>query len=166
MRILHVSDIHASTREALDQDILVAALLTDAEKYAPFDLAIVTGDISFSGQSDEYNLAEELLLTPLRERLGLTPATIVLVPGNHDVDRERIKQVVHQGLLSVRDTASLNRILDDPEQLQMATASMEAWKTFHGGFYTSTSETLQAVSPIGVRTQVRDRGSFGGCGGT
>ena len=90
-RLLHVSDIHF--REGSDpfRSQVLQAFATDVHTQVadrPIDLAVVTGDIAFSGKAEEYEVAlpwlcgvlVDGLLNGDRERL-------ILLPGNHDATR-------------------------------------------------------------------------------
>ena len=50
---------------------------------------IVTGDIAFGGKAKEYTHAGEWL-DRLAKAVGCPPTAVKLVPGNHDIDRDRI----------------------------------------------------------------------------
>lgn len=88
---LHLTDLHISHDNPFDNsqiDKMKKALNTIDN----FDNALIvfTGDISFSGKSQEYLLASNLignLCTYLRKRTGKEEYIHVLVvPGNHDID--------------------------------------------------------------------------------
>ena len=100
--ILHISDLHRSPTEPLDNDALVAALINDRDRYicetpevrSP-DVIVVSGDI-IQGESlgasnwersikDQYVVASEFLEHLARRFLDGDRSRIVLVPGNHDV---------------------------------------------------------------------------------
>jgi hypothetical protein len=95
---LHVSDIHVGHGDAADgwdqrlvletlgQD--VARLLQEGRVPSP-DVILVTGDIAFSGatrNTDEYGRAAQWL-TSLAKLVGLDTSHVLVVPGNHDVQR-------------------------------------------------------------------------------
>src|SRR5262245_20057483 len=101
LRVLHISDLHVGSDNDRECAALVDAMLKDARKFAekkPFDLAIFSGDLVAKGQSDEFPIAERVLLQPLIERLGIRPDRIFIAPGNHDVDRGRIRSMIESGL--------------------------------------------------------------------
>jgi GTPase-associated adaptor domain/Calcineurin-like phosphoesterase len=50
---------------------------------------IVTGDIAFSGQIEQYNIAGEWL-DRLAAAVGCDKTSVLLVPGNHDINRKEI----------------------------------------------------------------------------
>ena len=97
IRILHLSDFHFSEKKAWDADPVMQQLATAigqdvAEGLTP-DLVAITGDLAFSGRKKEYDSAREWLEQRLWPQLaGLDRDRLLLVPGNHDVDREAIKR--------------------------------------------------------------------------
>lgn len=87
---LHISDIHLREKTGWAQDIVLSKMLEDiTNRYGTKrpDLVFVTGDIAFSGNAKEYELAEEFL-KKLCERISLPKEHLFLIPGNHDIDRE------------------------------------------------------------------------------
>ena len=89
---LHLSDFHLREKTGWAQDLVLKSMLDDIRsRYGSTnhpDLLFLTGDIAFSGKEKEYSYAEQFV-AQLREALGLAPARVFVVPGNHDVDRER-----------------------------------------------------------------------------
>jgi predicted MPP superfamily phosphohydrolase len=134
MRILHISDLHAAAKDKADRSLLVEAMLTDAERIAAtgaFDIAVVTGDLANFGKSDEFDLARELILAPLSERLGVPPDRTFVVPGNHDVDRDAILRMVELGLESgLRSREDVARLADRSDELEQALIRLDSWRSF------------------------------------
>lgn len=102
--ILHISDLHRSNDDPIDNDSLVAALLSDCDRYmgetpvVPSPNAIiVSGDliqgapIGHPGWEKEivnqYQVAEFFLDNLTRRFLGGDRRRLIIVPGNHDVCR-------------------------------------------------------------------------------
>ncbi|PMO18467.1 hypothetical protein BCT15_03610 [Vibrio splendidus] len=54
------------------------------------DTVFITGDISFSGQQDEFAAIDSQFITPLLTKLNLTVNDLYLVPGNHDMNRSKV----------------------------------------------------------------------------
>src|ERR1700686_572355 len=97
LTFLHLSDIHfkeprahgdftlnTDLRDQLQQDVA-----TVLETVGELDAILITGDIAFSGQRAEYEAATQWLST-LQESTRCQ--TILTVPGNHDVDRNVIRE--------------------------------------------------------------------------
>lgn len=96
MRLLHLSDIHFRTPECMNpshdpgvpfRSLLEIDLVDLCTKDGTaVDAILVGGDIAFKGHPDEYKVAKDWLLR-VAERCGCKPEGILIVPGNHDVDR-------------------------------------------------------------------------------
>jgi len=91
---LHISDLHFSTKDSHDSNFVTGPLLKDISRFIERkiipDFIIVSGDIASSGQTKEYKKAR----TFFQELLEITNVDLkhlILVPGNHDVDRNVIK---------------------------------------------------------------------------
>ena len=91
---LHFSDIHFNKQSdsifSPDRD-LRKEMLNDIEQVilkkelSPYGI-IICGDIAFSGQENEYKIADEFLET-LTGKLKIDYRHVFCVPGNHDVDQ-------------------------------------------------------------------------------
>ena len=94
---LHLSDWHQKGADT-NRDLQVKKLLDDIRQRRQriascldrVDFVVFSGDVAFSGTAKEYEAAEECLLKPLREALGLSADRLFFVPGNHDLERNRI----------------------------------------------------------------------------
>jgi hypothetical protein len=119
----------------------------------------MSGDTAFSGHADEFLAAERILLVPLLESLSLPRNKLVLVPGNHDVDRSLVDWDLEEGLrvrLSDRDAA--NELLCDVARLSNATRRLQPWQNFHEQFY--ANDPPEELPPLGYLFQAQ-AGSLG-----
>ena len=114
VRVLHISDIHF--RAATDWDRLPVPnrLAEDAAELRAQGLAphlvCVTGDVAFSGKAEEYVAAERWLRDTLLPAAGLTADALLIVAGNHDVDRGRVKpaaKMMQAGLTAAKDPQAI-----------------------------------------------------------
>jgi predicted MPP superfamily phosphohydrolase len=80
---LHLSDFHIRA-ESYEQDKVLKHLLNDLNQWSP-DFIVVTGDIAFSAQLEEYQKAKSFLDKVL-DVTHLKKDNLFLIPGNHDVD--------------------------------------------------------------------------------
>ncbi len=95
---VHLSDIHFSKRSGDHYDLdneLRRELERDVVEQIraierPATGVLVTGDIAYSGNADEYRKAREWL-GHLCDLLDIDTANVWLTPGNHDVDRNIAK---------------------------------------------------------------------------
>lgn len=100
--ILHISDLHRSKEEPVDNDSLLAALLADRDRYLgesppipPLGAIVVSGDLIQGAAMcapnwqesirDQYAVAEDFLSALCDRFLDGDRCRMVLVAGNHDV---------------------------------------------------------------------------------
>src|ERR1700680_4435131 len=98
MLILHLSDIHfrhpvCNTDSDPDRPFRTR-LMQDArqrvKKLGPIDAILVGGDIAFAGKPEEYQAALKWLYE-LADACGCDHSRIFVIAGNHDVDRDVIR---------------------------------------------------------------------------
>lgn len=95
LRWLHISDLHFHTKSGAryHEDIVQEELLKEIRRcqkdteWRP-DMIFVTGDIAHSGKKAEYENATTFFDKLLSEA-GLHRDRLFVVPGNHDIDRDR-----------------------------------------------------------------------------
>ncbi len=97
LRFVHVSDIHFG-QENRNGSIHVYGdvreeLIRSCRKMASLigqaNGIIATGDIAFSGKTEEYGSASDWL-ERLSQAVGCERISVLVVPGNHDIDRQLI----------------------------------------------------------------------------
>lgn len=97
---VHLSDIHFGQEKGADliihndvKERLIEDAADQVRKHAGGQAKglIVTGDIAFGGRTKEYKDAGEWL-DRLAKAVGCPPTAVKLVPGNHDIDRDRISE--------------------------------------------------------------------------
>ncbi len=129
LSFLHLSDIHFTSASGkpldLDKDIR-AQLERDIEvnlktQIKNFNGILVTGDIGYSGNQDEYKIAQEWL-DKLCGIISCEKHQVWVVPGNHDVDRSKVTnskplQLIHSELRKTEknriDEEIYNTLKDD-----------------------------------------------------
>lgn len=122
---LHLSDLHLRSGDQYNQDIAVSSLLNDLmqlvdkEQYR-FDLIFITGDIAFSGNSEEYALANEFVRN-LSSATAVPVDRIFCVPGNHDVDRTRITPFVNSSSKSLNTRDSVSQVIGNKKERELFT---------------------------------------------
>jgi len=122
---VHLSDIHfdAATntvkgpnrlvREALLDDLALAAQQIGRKP----DAVLVTGDIAFSGRTEQYEQAR-VFLASVTDRLGIEPEKVLAIPGNHDVDRGQVVGSVKASREALRAKSALEADKALPEYLE------------------------------------------------
>ena len=95
-RFVHLSDIHfGQEREGtlvLHEDVreeLINSCRELRKKNGPAHGIIVTGDTAYAGKKAEYDKAYKWL-DRLAEAVGCKNTSVFVIPGNHDVDLDKI----------------------------------------------------------------------------
>lgn len=171
--LVHLSDIHftrASGVSVHDLDRNVRnELVLDATKVAkeigPVTGVLVTGDIAFSGSEVEFEHATNWLRDFCRA-IGCAEESVWVVPGNHDVVRDKTKRkltsMLHQG---VRKDGSdvdkeLREIFSDAQSAAALLEPLADYNKFAGRFGCSISAdkhywerdlTLACGTPVRLR---------------
>lgn len=105
--VLHLSDIHLKTREdsfKINVDKMVQSLnsLDPADECA----IVISGDLAFSGKSDEYSAMRSLLGYIIKKlvnkKFPKKHITVLCVPGNHDVNFKLIDRCYEDIINSFR----------------------------------------------------------------
>jgi predicted phosphodiesterase len=89
---LHISDMHIKTGDPYDRDMVLNALIASMKRFLARglkpDLVFFTGDVAYSGDAHQYKQATKFF-DKLLEELHLSRDALLVIPGNHDVDRTR-----------------------------------------------------------------------------
>jgi len=122
---LHLSDLHLTAKpkdqdwtvKSINQDTVIASLLKAIDtlliqKSIKPDLIFITGDLVYSGKSDEYQVAEEFC-NRLLSITGISKQQLFIVPGNHDVDRTEIKPLHLKSWYQFNSGDEIAEILSD-----------------------------------------------------
>jgi len=137
---VHLSDIHFG-QEKNGGDVVVnddakQRLIDDArDEVAKLGErasgVIVTGDIAYSGKESEYRTAARWL-GELTDAIGCERINVQMVPGNHDIDREKISVPIECVLAQIRQSgdAVLDPLLDSAEGCDFLYGRFEAYRDF------------------------------------
>jgi predicted phosphodiesterase len=107
---LHLSDFHFRKENEWDYQHVFNHFKEDINswqirKNERIDGILITGDIAYSGQPDEYELAFDKI-KEIMAITGVKMENIFLVPGNHDVDRNEITKPEEETTRSILESKS------------------------------------------------------------
>ena len=108
LNILHISDAHIQKKEETEIKEIAVKLFEDIEKVQleynlRIDLICFTGDLIQRGDraevgENQWNLAMDIFVKPLLSRLDLAMDQFIYVPGNHEVNIDKIVKATENGL--------------------------------------------------------------------
>lgn len=144
LTFVHVSDMHFGQEigpAVITHDDVKDRLIDDAERLAASVTSdgasgvIFTGDIAFSGKPAEYEQAGEWL-DRLTSAVGCAQADVLLVPGNHDIDRSQISTGCQLMLQDVLDhgEASLDALLRSDADREVLYGRFAGYRHFAGAY--------------------------------
>lgn len=119
MRIVQLSDIHLSSYNLEDlKNYYLVALINDLKKFhteKSIDVILFTGDlVDKGGESlghEPYEVFGNEVIAPIMEALNLNTNQILLIPGNHDVNRHEVEKFSEAGLCTELNSSSTNDLL-------------------------------------------------------
>ncbi len=141
---LHLSDWHQRGPD-FDRQVVRDALLDDLRGRASLDprldevdFVVFSGDAAWSGQAKEFNTAREVLFDPILNTLkdgGLPPDKLFFVPGNHDLSRDHITELLPPGLQKpLENDAEVQKWLTDPDKRDRALEPFRDYSAFVTGY--------------------------------
>lgn len=149
IRILHLSDFHfRKDREEDFNDVLfglgdtIATMVKD-DKSPHF--VVLTGDLAWSGKKAEYQLAkkwiDEHLLKPIK---GFSVENLLIIPGNHDVDRSKVNSAINYLERGFREgnQHDITGVLRDKDTRNLLLRTQKEYLKFFNG-YRSASQNLR-----------------------
>jgi predicted phosphodiesterase len=161
---LHLSDLHIRAGDQYDQDVALSSLLADlvaqVEQHQGFDLIFVTGDVAFSGQPEEYEIAGKFF-RDLSSATAVPIDRIYCVPGNHDVDRSRLTSFRTQSARSLCSREVVSQIIGNSKETELFTDRLVPYHDFLRSTFPwakplalSSLSYTQTISVNGVRLAV------------
>lgn len=120
LAIVHLADLHVGGNDVSEfvkrRDALVADLTALGIDHS---ILVVSGDVAFSGKPEQYDIAVGNFFHPLSDALDLSPESIQVCPGNHDIDRGVIAGIVRAGVASqLDDTETAKSLLGHPNWIR------------------------------------------------
>jgi hypothetical protein len=147
LKIIHISDFHLeSAKASYDKEQIVKALCIDIKKYVDENtLVFFTGDLidnggkDFKSQKEIAFLAfEEILIDEVLKSCPSLKNHIFVVPGNHDVFRDKIDVISEAGLKKdLNSEAQLDNFIDSNRDSVKHLERLFDYKEWEKLFYAS-----------------------------
>ncbi len=96
--LLNISDIHYGSEPSENEGLVISAFLKDVEeqvKKLEYDdiYVIIGGDFVFAASEESYSGFDKDIIQRLMNILHIGRDHFIFVPGNHDLNRDFIKEV-------------------------------------------------------------------------
>lgn len=144
VRIIHISDFHLEEETASYQKTkIVDALVEDISHYVnEYTLLFFTGDLidkggkNFKSKENIFEVFERVFINPIVEKYPDLKEKIFIVPGNHDVIRDKIDEIVDSGLsTSLNSELLVNNFLKKHKGSQLYIERLSDYKKWETNFY-------------------------------
>ncbi|RWE24776.1 MAG: metallophosphoesterase [Mesorhizobium sp.] len=155
MLFVHLSDIHFRSKEinrrndpnaGLRDDMIADITRMKEEIGRSADGILISGDIAFAGEKEEYEFAYKWLRSALCPAAGCRIEDVFVIPGNHDVDRKQAATPLHMDARKkLRDYPAdqsddiLRSYLSDPFSAQLLFGPIENYNRFAAEFVCNLS---------------------------
>ena len=143
VRIIHLSDFHVREWGAPLDDEIKAMAKDLEENFQGADFVVITGDLTFSGEVQQFKVVEEKILPRISAAAHVGKKKFIVVPGNHDVHRESATALIRAAARRMKagDTSP-----DDLVSEVLASHAFDNYRKF--------------VSTAGVMAKAKSQGGF------
>jgi predicted phosphodiesterase len=116
---IHLSDWHQQGKD-FDRKVVRDALIDDIRKRNEIsldlervDFIIFSGDMAYYGRDEEYETAFSEFIDQLSKASAVERDRFFIVPGNHDLDWNKLKEVPEELIKSLTDFQDINNHLSN-----------------------------------------------------
>ncbi len=155
VRWLHISDFHIKAGTHYDSRVVldgIEELVREGRDHQPFDFVVATGDIAYSGQTEEYTNVEGFF-DRLLKAVGLGRERLVVVPGNHDVNRGRTR-----GLARTLKTEKESQEYFGPDYPRHDFVAQKEFRNWHDDYFKAEGRVAPTDTTCGPLVSMTIRG--------
>lgn len=130
---LHLSDLHLG-RDTYNECAVLDKLLSDIETQIKnnnieLDFVFITGDLTFSGKKEEFNYVQKFI-DKLIAVTELSKDDIILVLGNHDVNRGEILSIARNSKKLLNNRDAISEIVGNETEREIYTQGLKNYQEF------------------------------------
>lgn len=137
--IIYLSDIHFGLSKEEDQGKVLSSFLDDisgqiSSLQSKSIFLVISGDlVQDADETNVYDNFDKKFLNPLLDRIGISHEKVIMVPGNHDIQRNevsQIKDVYFPFIDNLRTEKSFNDALDNDKYQSFLFDKFKAYDSF------------------------------------
>lgn len=130
---LHLSDLHLG-RDVYNEKIVLEKLLADIKTQIEINnielnLVFITGDLTFSGQKEEFDHVQEFI-GELLIVTKLNKDDVVVVPGNHDVNHNQVLSIARNSKKLLNNRDAISEIIGNETERDIYTQGLKNYYEF------------------------------------
>ncbi|MGE7907542.1 metallophosphoesterase family protein [Peribacillus sp. NPDC094092] len=133
---LQISDIHFQIENFHSRRLRSNFInkLSELHREKKYDFVILTGDISHQGQ--EFTDSQQKFLMEVLTVLDLSIENLYLVPGNHDINRDKERSNLINMINESGDSSdTLDNYMEDTEKSSTLLKSFNSFQTFYNSLF-------------------------------
>lgn len=139
IRVLHLSDFHFDEKYISEYKVEVEKLCKSLDGQS-IDIVVFSGDLVNQGtKTDTFFIASDILLKPLLKTVRCDKNNLLVVPGNHDVDRTAELDVITGGIARISTLADLEKYVSSKQQKDLSFTRMKSYNEYVKDFFSGTS---------------------------
>ena len=144
IRIIHISDLHLESESpTYEKSAIIKALAEDLKKQINEEtILFFTGDLidkganNFSNKEDAFQIFEKIFIDPILNKNPSLKGKIFVVPGNHDVFRNKIDKYSESGLRKELDSVNnLDGFIKSNREYSKHLDRLYNYKKWESSFY-------------------------------
>lgn len=154
VQLIHISDFHLDSNPiSSKKEQLVKALINDLNKQkidTKKCIFIISGDLidkggyGFIDTKAAFSYFREVFIDEIKTGLSISNDQFFFVPGNHDVNRNKVDQIIESGTLSYISTIDeINRFISNNRESSKYLDRLEDFKLFEKEFYQDSHLKMQ-----------------------
>lgn len=150
IRWVHVSDLHMTTEDVnlFNINNVLPKLMQDIIEFDPHFI-VFSGDVSYSGQRDEYKAVENNFIKPLLScRKNLTASRLFFSPGNHDVDWKILDDIIPKISVNFQSQDQLTELFCDPHRFNMLLSAHSSYLQFSNKYGNNTGDKFLPICQV------------------
>lgn len=137
--IVYISDIHFGLSQEEDQGKVLSSFLNDiSEQVSSLRdkriFLVIGGDlVQNADETNIYDTFKQTFLNPVLNRIGITQENVIMVPGNHDIQRkeiDQIKDIYFPFIDRIKSEKSFNDAIDNNKYQSILYDKFKAYDTF------------------------------------
>ncbi|MFX1313808.1 MAG: metallophosphoesterase family protein [Promethearchaeota archaeon] len=134
---LHLSDFHITKEDENGSNAIINSLFKDIEDFKTknkikFDFIIITGDITYHGNGEEYIIAKDYFDELLR-KTGVNKENLYIIPGNHDINRKITKNFDDD--IKISNIKEYNNLFDSNQKLNRIIKKFSSYRKFYNSYF-------------------------------
>ena len=152
MNILHVSDFHFCDENLIAERVVQSIVNAIKNEPLTVDCILFTGDLVYYGnRSNDFDKAKKVLFDQLAEAFNITPANIIICPGNHDINRDKVYPTADNSFKTIYNSnQAINKLFSDKDEafqdsLLPSANYLSFEKSFYGALKDDILEDLYAI---------------------